>query len=45
MACEIPLGGFEVRNNIALTVTVYIALFKMTSKVNFRGKDYVSHVL
>ena len=32
--CEIPLGGFEVGNNIALKVTVCIALFKTISKRN-----------
>ena len=32
-ACETPSGGFEVRNNIALTLTVCIASFKTNSKL------------
>ena len=31
--CETHMGGFEVKNDIALTVTVCIALFKAISEL------------
>ena len=32
-ACEIPSGGFEVRNNAALMVTVSIASFEVIGEL------------
>ena len=32
-ACETPLGGFQVRNNLATTLTVCIASFKTIGKL------------
>ena len=34
------MGGFKGRKNVALTITVYIALFEAI--MNFKGKDCVT---
>ena len=34
--CETPLSGFEVSNNVALMVTVYIVSFKVIGELQIK---------